>query len=163
MTKQIDLIRIIVTKILEVTLAILLAMMVIFVFSNVVGRYIFSRAITWADELSRYSFIWLTFIGTTLGVFKGAHIGMDILIEKISEQKRQIFKIISVISILVFLLVWIRWGFKIAYMNRKFISPGTGIPMSYVYGIAPVMAILMACQFLTELYSSLIQLLKKRG
>jgi TRAP-type transport system small permease protein len=146
---------------LEVVAALILLQMVVLVFGNVVGRYFFSRAITWADEMARYSFVWLTFIGTALGVQRGAHIGMDILTAHVSDRMRVALRIVSLLLILVFLVVWVRWGADLAQRNRRFIAPATGIPLSFVYGIAPAMAGVMTLQHLTMLIDAVRILLRR--
>lgn len=148
-------------KVLEVMLALLLAVMVVLVFGNVIGRYFLSRAITWADEMARYMFIWLTFIGAAAGVHRGAHIGLDLLVTHVSERKQEILKIIGTIGVIVFLAVWARWGFRLVWLNRRYISPGVGVSMAYVYGVAPVMAVVMALEQLVSLAESVRKLVRR--
>ena len=52
-----------VNGLLNATIAICLSCMATFVFANVVLRYFFASSITWAEEASRYLFIWLIFMG----------------------------------------------------------------------------------------------------
>lgn len=54
---------------LNIIMATALAIMVVLVFGNVVLRYFFNSGITWSEEMSRYLFIWLTFLGA-IGAFK---------------------------------------------------------------------------------------------
>jgi TRAP-type C4-dicarboxylate transport system permease small subunit len=54
-------------KFLNIFIAAALAMMAILVFSNVVLRYVFNSGITWSEEMSRFLFIWSTFLGAIAG------------------------------------------------------------------------------------------------
>ena len=47
-------------------MVLLLAAMVVMVFGNVVLRYLFDTGIDVSEELSRYFFVWLTFIGAVV-------------------------------------------------------------------------------------------------
>lgn len=53
-------------RILEIILVALLAGMSIMVFVNVVMRYTMNSGINVSEELSRYFFVWLTFLGAVL-------------------------------------------------------------------------------------------------
>jgi len=65
---------------LRLTIAGLLAAMVVLVFGNVVLRYGLNSGITSSEELSRLAFVWLIFLGAALALREHAHIGIDTLI-----------------------------------------------------------------------------------
>ena len=64
-------------KAVEALLAALLLAMVLMVFGNVVLRYVFNSGIVVSEELARFCFVWLTFIGAIVAVRDNAHLGMD--------------------------------------------------------------------------------------
>ena len=66
---------------IDALLATLLLAMVLMVFGNVVLRYAFNSGIVVSEELSRFCFVWLTFIGAIAVMRDNAHLGMDSLIE----------------------------------------------------------------------------------
>jgi TRAP-type C4-dicarboxylate transport system permease small subunit len=49
---------------LEAVLVVILAAMVVMVFANVVLRYGFGSGITVSEEISRFLFVWLIFLGS---------------------------------------------------------------------------------------------------
>ena len=55
-----------------------LAVMVVLVFGNVVLRYAFNSGISVSDELSRWLFVWITFMGAVVAMREGTHLGTDI-------------------------------------------------------------------------------------
>lgn len=59
------------------------AVMVAVVATQVALRYGFNRSIDWADEVSRMAFVWSMFLAIPLGVRQGAHIGIDIVVQKL--------------------------------------------------------------------------------
>jgi TRAP-type transport system small permease protein len=59
------------------------AVMVTVVASQVALRYGFNRSIDWADEIGRLAFVWSIFLAIPLGVRDGAHIGIDIVVDKL--------------------------------------------------------------------------------
>lgn len=145
---------------LEVALAVLLTAMVTLVAANVIGRYVFSAGITWADELARFLFVWLTFLGATLGLIRGGHVGMDIVTARLPPRVRRWFEVLSICLVLLFLGIWGYQGLRIVSMNWNFLSPSLQIPIAYVYLIGPASALMMSLicvhrlwRILSKLYS----------
>jgi TRAP-type C4-dicarboxylate transport system permease small subunit len=60
-----------------------LALMVVMVFGNVVLRYGFNSGITVSEELSRWLFVWMTFLGAVVAVRNHAHLGTDTLVSRL--------------------------------------------------------------------------------
>src|SRR3546814_13072124 len=67
-------------KFLEILLILLLSGMAIMVFLNVVLRYGFNSGINVSDELARYFFVWLPFIGAVVTFREHAHLGVETLV-----------------------------------------------------------------------------------
>lgn len=59
------------------------AVMVAVVSAQVALRYGLNRSIDWADEIGRLAFVWAIFLAIPLGVRDGAHIGIDLLVDKL--------------------------------------------------------------------------------
>ena len=70
-------------KVLEAVIAVCLAVMVVMVFGNVVLRYGFNSGITVSEELSRWLFVWLTFLGAVVALREHAHLGTDMLVSRL--------------------------------------------------------------------------------
>ncbi len=62
--------------------------MVLMVFGNVVLRYVFNSGITVSEELSRFFFVWLTFIGAVVAMREGTHLGMDTVVARLPRGGR---------------------------------------------------------------------------
>ena len=76
---------------LEILISLALALMVVLVFGNVVMRYAFNSGITLSEELSRWLFVWVTFLGAIVAMKDGAHLGSDTLVSKLSVRWQKIF------------------------------------------------------------------------
>ena len=59
------------------------AAMVVVVSGQVALRYGFNRSFDWADEVGRLAFVWTIFLAIPLGVRDGAHIGIDLFVDKL--------------------------------------------------------------------------------
>ena len=67
---------------LRAVIAVLLAAMVVLVFGNVVLRYGFNSGIAVSEELSRWLFVWMMFLGAIVGLREHAHLGIDSLVKR---------------------------------------------------------------------------------
>ena len=68
---------------LEAVIAFGLGLMVLLVFGNVVLRYLFDTGITVSEELSRWIFVWVTFLGAIVAMREHAHLGTDALVSRL--------------------------------------------------------------------------------
>jgi TRAP-type C4-dicarboxylate transport system permease small subunit len=145
----------ILSRILEVIMVIILTTMVGLVFGNVVARYVFNSAITWAEEVARFLFVWLTFVGASFGLMKGLHLGMDMVVARFSPRTRSLTEVVNGFIILAFLGVWVVGGVHLIQANLDYMSPATGFSMGLVYLIGPLAAVLMGIEALSRLAVSI--------
>jgi len=145
----------ILSRILEVIMVIILTTMVGLVFGNVVARYVFNSAITWAEEVARFLFVWLTFVGASFGLMKGLHLGMDMVVARFSPRTRSLTEVVNGFIILAFLGVWVVGGVHLIQANLDYMSPATGFSMGLVYLIGPLAAVLMGIEALSRLAASI--------
>src|SRR5678815_2878573 len=60
-----------------------LMLMVALVFGNVVLRYVFNSGITVSEELGRWLFVWITFLGAIVALREHTHLGTDALVSRL--------------------------------------------------------------------------------
>ena len=66
-------------RLVETLMAVALGLIVVLVFSNVVGRYLLGASFAGAEELSRLLFVWLVFMGAVLTLRRRAHLGVTLV------------------------------------------------------------------------------------
>lgn len=123
----------------------------VLIFTNVVLRYVFKNSWTWAEELTRYIIIWMTFIGASLCVRDNVHVTMDILINRISKRfKKPLLYVIYIGSAFISLyLTYIGWALTMKIKSTGQVSSAMDfLPMWLVYLCVPVGGILMAKNFI---------------
>ncbi len=96
-------------KILEAILAINLAVLSCIVFINIILRYGFQTSILSVDELSRYLFVWLTFIGAIVAFMDNAHVQVTFLVEKLSPAWQRRVALVTH-SLILFICGALAWG-----------------------------------------------------
>lgn len=130
-------------KFLNYAIAFALALMAIFVFGNVILRYFFHSGLTWAEEISRFLFIWLIFLGAILAFKDNEHLGIDTLVTRLSLKGKKVLFIINNIIIFITLIMLLDGTWNLVLMNVDQSSPALQIPYAYVYISGAFMAVAM--------------------
>jgi TRAP-type transport system small permease protein len=141
---------------LEKLLVVLLACMVIMVFGNVVLRWTVNSGIEVSEEMSRFFFVWLTFIGAVVVARENAHLGVDALTGKLGPKGRLVCMVASDLLILFCCAVFF-WGtHRQAFVNATNIAPVTGISMLWVFGVGYFTSIGIGAMTLARLIRTLL-------
>jgi TRAP-type C4-dicarboxylate transport system permease small subunit len=121
----------------EIITVFFLIIMVVFTFIQVMFRYVrlpnfTGNPIYYAEEITRLSYVWITFIGLSLATKNEAHISMTVFIEKLTERKRYfIYIFIDLISLMVLLYLLI-WGFMYLDFSKSINSAALNVSMIFV-------------------------------
>lgn len=104
---------------------------------NVLGRYLTGNSLSWADEVARYSMIWLTFLGAGLALREGAHAAITNAQDALPGPWQRALRVLILLVLLGFFafMVWV----GIDYMNRMAVqrSAALRVPMKWVYAAMP--------------------------
>lgn len=121
----------------------LMAGMLIIIFSQVVARYIFGYSLTWSEEIGRYIFVWITFLGMTVAFRAGSHVALDFLCKSLSGLPRKMLETVNglLILLLAAAIVYSGWNLFLLGMRQK--SPALKIPMQWVYIVVPVSGVIL--------------------
>jgi len=98
----------IIDRIEENIIAVLLGFMTVLTFANVVARYLFNSNILWALELTVFMFGWLVLLGASYAIKKGAHLGVDAIINVLSPRGRRAMGLVSVTACIFFALLLVK-------------------------------------------------------
>lgn len=143
------------TKVTNVLMAVCLSCMAILVFLNVVLRYAFDSGITWSEEMSRFLFVWLTFLGAIGALKDNSHLGVDMFVKKLPLVGKKVAFVLSNLIVLYVLWLVLDGSWKSTMISTKALSPAVGLPLSYIYGIGIVVSIGMAIIVLFNIYQVL--------
>ncbi|MDC3412191.1 TRAP transporter small permease [Aquibacillus sp. 3ASR75-11] len=123
----------------EALLVLFSTIMVTVIFLQVVMRTL-DNSLSWSEELARYSFIWLVYIGISYGVKKQRHIKVDVALLLLKEKGRILLTIVANLLFIGFSIFVIYYGYSIATQLLSFgqKSPALQIPMGLVYMATPI-------------------------
>jgi TRAP-type C4-dicarboxylate transport system permease small subunit len=147
-----------VNKAVEFLLFVMLASMTAVVFIQVIFRYFLNAPIFWTEELVRYLMIWIVYLGASIGLNRGSHIGFTYVTEKVGPQKANWFYMISSLGILAFCVYFTYYGFLITLNNTNQFTAALQLPMSIVYSVLPVSGTLCILQLLNNINKLYLQI-----
>lgn len=139
-------------KLLELLVVICMVAMVVMVFGNVVLRYGFNSSLLISDEMSRYCFIWLTYIGAMVAMHEGGHLGVDTLVKHLPVLGKKVCLFLSESLMLLCNGLFFLGTWKMHALQASNVSPVAGISMIWVYGIGYVVSVVMGIINLNTLY-----------
>ena len=111
------------TRALEVVMVLCLVVMLVMVFGNVVLRLFFNTGIDLSEEIPRFAFVWMTFLGAIVGMRRRAHLGVDVVVQLLPALGRRVCWTISQVVMLV-CCVYIVYG---TYLQHDIIAGNASI------------------------------------
>jgi len=121
-----------VDKIEENLIAFLLGAMTLITFANVVARKGFNSNILWGLELTVFLFGWLVLLGASYAVKKGAHLGVDAILNIVSPPMRKVLALISVAVCIAFSFLLLKgsWDYWANFANLP-ATEGRWFPLGF--------------------------------
>lgn len=116
----------------------LMAAMTALVFCNVVARYGFGVSFGWAEELSRFAMIWITFLGAGLALRYGQLVAVGALQAALPPAGRRVLRWVVALVLVAFLLVLIWLGIRFAVFSWSSQTPVLRWPKGIPYLAVPV-------------------------
>ena len=129
-------------KTIEYMIAACMAGMVVLVFGNVMLRYGFNSGITLSEELSRWLFVWMTFLGAIVALRKHEHLGTDLLIGRLGPKGKKICMGISQLLMMFICVLLFKGAYEQAVINWTSTSAVMEASLSWVYFPGIIFAVL---------------------
>lgn len=142
-------------RLFELIVVACLAAMVVMVFGNVVLRYAFNSGITTSEEVSRWLFVWLCFLGAVVAIHEHGHLGTDMLVGRLGRRGRRIC--LAVAQAVMIYVTWLVFSGSVAQarINWDNEAPVTGLSMAVFYGAGVVFAVPAALLLALQLWRTL--------
>lgn len=125
-------------RIEETAIAVILGLMTLITFANVVARYVFNANILWALEMTVFLFGWLALLGACYAVKKGAHLGVDAVIDLLPPAPRRIVGLIAVSVCIAFSFLLLKgaWDYWANFANLPQ-TEGRWFPLGFQESFRP--------------------------
>jgi TRAP-type C4-dicarboxylate transport system permease small subunit len=139
---------------------VVIAMMMVMtgvVFSQVLARYFFNSSLSWSEEIARFAFVWLSFLGAAMLVRRDEHIRVTLLVNALPTPLWAVARALQYAGVLICLYFFVSGGFSLTGAEWAQLAPATQIPMGWVYLIIPVASGLMLLWTLSAIAVDLVQ------
>ncbi|WP_295531181.1 TRAP transporter small permease [uncultured Pseudacidovorax sp.] len=136
---------------IDLLIAAALAIMVVLVFGNVVLRYALNSGIAVSEELSRWLFVWLCFLGAVVALRDGAHLGTDMLVSRLSATGKKVCLVIGQLLMLYLTWLFLDGSWQQMRLNLDMEAPVTGTPVAVFYASGVVFSVLAGLLLVLQL------------
>lgn len=127
------------TRVLDVLSGLCLAVMVVLVFGNVVLRYTLNSGITVSEELSRWLFVWLTFMGAVVALREHGHLGTDALVSRLPALGKKACLVMAQLAMLYVSWLLLSGSWAQMLINWETEAPVTGASVGIFYASGVLM------------------------
>ena len=146
----------------EHVLAVLLPVMCIVICIATFSRFTNLFIITWAEELTRYCMVWLTYFGIGAAAKRGEHFCVTAFAELLPPALQKVLNVVRMALMITFTVVVTRYGIVILrnQINMSQVSPSLKWPMWLVYSVIPIGCVIITIRY--TIYGTM-QLLGKQS
>ena len=134
----------------KIVCAVLMSVLVVCLGLQVLMRYVFQASLTWTEELSRFCFIWVIYMGVSLAAQKEQHVRVTAQFLLLPKALRPYLWVFADFVWLCFNVIFAYQGLGLVKHALKFkeITPSLGWSAAYLYMIIPLGFSLMTVRIL---------------
>lgn len=110
---------------------------------GVFSRYVLASTFTWYDEIARACFIWVVFLGAAVGVKRGAHFRLHLVVDRFPPRVQRAAGVFGRLVVIAFSIVLIQQGWAFVELGRAQQTPVLGMSKAWIYSAMPVGGALM--------------------
>ncbi|MBM4017028.1 MAG: TRAP transporter small permease [Planctomycetes bacterium] len=118
---------------------------------NVGSRYVTRTPAAWAEEVGRYLFVYLVFVGASLALKKRDHFAVDFLVEKLPPRAARAMRVFSSAAVIVFALLVTGYGAKLVVAGWGTVAAATEMPRAVPHAAVPLGGLLMLARGIEDL------------
>jgi len=133
-------------------MAVALMIMVVLVFANVVLRYAFNSSITQSEEISRWLFVWITFMGAVVALREHTHLGTDALVSRLPPMGKKVCLVLGHLTMLYVCYLVFRGSLEQTKINMDVLAPSTQLPMAVVHAAGLAFSVTAGVMLLLDLW-----------
>ena len=120
--------------------------MTVIVILGVIFRYGIGTPLGWTEEAARYLMIWAASLAVSMGIMKGEHVGIRLLVDALPPTIRRWISVLVHGAILAFLWVLTHRGYLMALNGRNQFAPLLGVTMIWSLAAIPIAGALAMLQ-----------------
>ena len=127
--------------------------MMVVICAQVFYRYVIDVPLPWSEELGRYIFIWMSFLGIAAAYYKGSHVAFDLLQSKLQGAAKKGLMVVLDLLTIALSVGLISGGSAMVQLGTLQRSPALSLPMQFVFSVIPISGGIMLYFALRKLVS----------
>ncbi len=139
----------------ETALGLVTVAMCVDIIAAVFFRYVIGHSLSFYDELARFLFIWMAFLGCAVAVRRHAHFSVHMFTHRLSPALQRASAVLSCLFVAAFAGLMIVQGLQIVQLTSRQKSPAMEVPMSIFYSAVPVSGVLIIVYLIPQVISLL--------
>ncbi|MGJ9457763.1 TRAP transporter large permease [Oceanobacillus sp. CF4.6] len=154
----------------EILVVVGFAIFILLINLQVINRYVLTfieigNITTWTEEIARYIFIFVSFLGASLAIKKRESIRVNLVVDRFPEHVRNAIDAANSVFMLYFSFIMVSYGFNLInfQMETNQVTPALGIPMALAYSAIPIGFLLMGFRLIQTLIEDMKGMSAKDG
>jgi len=140
-------------KIEDTVLIVMFMAMVGIIFFQVIMRYVFNDSLVWSEELGKFLFVWLSWLGISIGHRRREHIKITLLVDRLPYKLKKVTEVLTELILIAICGVTMYYSFTMIQIQINI--PYAGIKISTAWGYLSValgcgMLIIRAIAYIIE-------------
>lgn len=145
----------------DISLVVLFALMVFFIFLQIIMRFVVGHSLVWSEELGKFIFVWISWLGISIGERKNEHIKITMVTDKLPPKWQKVCEIVAYLILLAILAVTIYYAVVLVVFQQKVHYAGIKISTSWGYLSLVLGCGFMALRVIAVIVRDIIALIRK--
>lgn len=124
--------------------ALLMGGLLFTLFLQVFTRYVLNDPLSWTEEVARYVYVYIVFLGASAAISDRTHVGIDYFAKALPVRAQWALSVAVNLLVLCALALLAYWGWRAAMRQWNMPMVVLDIPYTWVYVVVPVTAVLMS-------------------
>ncbi|MBP2669953.1 MAG: TRAP-type C4-dicarboxylate transport system, small permease component [candidate division NC10 bacterium] len=139
---------------------VLMGVMTILVSVQIVSRYVFNFPLGWTEEMARFAFVWVSFLGASALMQVREHINVTVFVDTFPARLYALCRFLADCCGLICIYFFLIGGIALTSNEWRQLAPATEVPMGWIYLVIPAAAALMGTWVLLQTIESARALIK---
>ncbi len=139
---------------------VLMFVMTVLVFLQIVFRYVFNVPLGWTEEMARFAFVWVSFLGASALMQLREHINVTVFLERFPLRVQQGCIVAANLLGLLCVYFFLVGGLALASNEWRQLAPATEVRMGWIYLVIPLSASLMGIWVIIQTVESMMRLVR---
>ena len=127
----------------DICLVVMFAIMVAAIFLQVIMRFVFNNSLSWSEELGKFMFVWISWLGISIGERRNEHIKITLVTDRLPFKAQKVVLIIANIVLFAILAVTIYYSVELVFYRMPVNYAGIKISTAWGY-----LSLVLGCSFM---------------